>query len=73
MEKRTHGPNIEVPDDLMAGVLRAKSPRQRLAMAFAMWSFARRQLLRHLHAAHPDWEDGRIQKEAARRLSHGAV
>jgi hypothetical protein len=38
-----------------------------------MFASARRMLLSHLHAEHPDWDEARINHEAARRLSHGAV
>lgn len=65
--------NIEVIDDEMAEILRAKTGAERLKIASDMYASARRMLLSHLRAEHPDWDDQQIQKEAARRLSHGSV
>ncbi|MEW6202095.1 MAG: hypothetical protein AB1546_08980 [bacterium] len=65
--------NIEVLDERMVEVLRSKTPQQRLAIAFSMWSFARRELTNYLCSIHPEWDEKKIQYEAARRLSHGAV
>jgi hypothetical protein len=64
---------IEVIDDEMAEVLRSKSGADRLRIASGMYASARRMLLSHLRAAHPDWDEKRIVQESARRLSHGAV
>jgi hypothetical protein len=60
-------------DDDMARILRAKTGGQRLRIASAMYSSARRMLLSHLRYEHSDWDERRIQQEAARRLSHGAT
>jgi hypothetical protein len=64
---------IEVVDDDMARILRGKTGAERLAMANAMFESARRMLLSHLAAEHPDWSEEQVTREAARRLSHGAV
>jgi hypothetical protein len=64
---------IEVVDDEMAAILRGKTGAERLAMASAMFESARRMLLSHLAAEHPDWSEEQVTREAARRLSHGAV
>ena len=42
-------------------------------MASRMFSSARRMLINSLRAEHPDWDEQQINREAARRLSHGAV
>ncbi len=65
--------NIEIIDDTMAQVLREKTPQQRLAIAFNMWHSAKIQLTNYLRSEHSDWNEEMIQKEAARRLSHGAT
>jgi hypothetical protein len=65
--------SIEVVDDEMAKVMRSKTGAERLRIASGMYASARRMLLSHLRAEHPDWEEERIQREAAGRLSHGAV
>ncbi len=64
---------FEVVDDAMAAILRQKTGAERLAIANAMYVSARRMLLSHLAAEHPDWSEEEIQREAAQRLSHGAV
>ncbi len=65
--------NIEVLDEEMAAVFRAMTGAQRLKIASDMFSSARRMILSHLAAEHPDWDEQRIQQEAARRLSHGEI
>jgi hypothetical protein len=65
--------NIEIIDDVMAGILREKTPQQRLAIAFNLWTSAKKQLSNYLQAEHPDWSDSMIQKEVAKRLSRGTV
>ena len=63
--------NLEIIDNVMAQVLREKTPQQRLAIAFGMWNSAKIQLTNHLRSQHSDWNKKMIQKEVARRLSHG--
>jgi hypothetical protein len=64
---------IEVIDDQMAEVIRSKTGAERLRIASGMYASARRMLLSHLRSEHPDWDEKRVQREASRRLSHGAV
>ena len=64
---------IEVLDDRMAEILRRKTGAERLAIAFGLFSSARRMVISMLRAEHPDWDEQQINAEAARRLSHGAV
>ena len=64
---------IEVMDEEMARVLRAKSGAERVRIANDMFVSARRMLLSYLRAEHPDWDEARVVREAARRLSHGAI
>ena len=63
---------IEVIDEAMARVLRAKSGAERLRLASAMYRSARRMLESHLRAQHPDWDAAHVARVASRRLSHGA-
>lgn len=65
--------DVEVLDDEMARLYRSKTGAERLAIASAMFTSARRMLLAHLRAEHPEWSEEEVQREAARRLSHGAV
>ena len=64
---------IEVMDDEMARVIRSKTGAERLRIASDMFASARRMLLSHLRAEHPDWDEDRVNRKAARRLSHGAA
>jgi hypothetical protein len=64
---------IELLDDAMVAVLRQKTGAERLAIASQMFSGARRMLINHLRAEHPEWETHQVEQEAARRLSHGSV
>jgi hypothetical protein len=63
---------IEVIDEEMARVLRAKTGADRWRIASGMFAAARRMLLCSLAAEHPDWEPRQVIEETARRLSHGA-
>jgi hypothetical protein len=63
---------IEAVDDEMARVLAAKTGAERLAIAFGMYASARRMLISHLRARHPEWTERQAEDEAARRLSHGS-
>ncbi len=65
--------NLETIDNVMTQVLRDKTPQQRLAIAFSMWNSAKIQLKNHLRSQHSDWNEETIQKEVARRLSHGVT
>ncbi len=64
---------IEMMDDRMAEVLRSKTGAERLQIANDMFESARSMLLYHLQTTHPEWNPQQLQREVARRLSHGAV
>lgn len=64
---------IEVVDDIVAEILKKKSPAERLKIGLGMWHSARVQLLSNIKSLHPAWDKEKIQREAARRLSHGAI
>lgn len=63
----------ECVDESMAEVLRNKTEAERLAIANGMWRSARRMIEHQIRSAHPEWTPAEIQRETARRLSHGAV
>ena len=64
---------IEVLDDAMAEVLQRKTPAERLAIGFGLWRSARMLLRGQLASLHPEWDAMRVDREVARRLSHGVV
>lgn len=65
--------HLEVVDDEMAEIFRRKTGAERLQIAFGLFSSARRMLTSHLTSQHPDWDEERIQREVARRISRGAI
>ena len=65
--------DVELIDDEMARLYASKSGAERLAIASGMFASARKMLLAHLRADHPEWSEDRIGREAARRLSHGVA
>jgi hypothetical protein len=65
-------PRIEVLDEAVVRLLRAKTPTQRAAMVFAANRTMRMRLEGHLRSRHPDWDDRTIAQEIARRMSGGA-
>ena len=71
--KRRWPPVVEVMDDQMAEIIRHKTGMERLKIASDMYSSARRMLMAHLRSEHPDWDERQIVREAARRMSHGAI
>lgn len=64
---------IEVMDEAMVEVYRRKTPAQRLAVAFGLWSATRQFLLNVVRDQHPNWGDQRVRREVARRMSGGAI
>jgi hypothetical protein len=64
---------IEVMDEQMAAILKRKSPAERISIGFEIWLSAQRMLKASLETTHRNWSQEQIDKETARRLSHGAV
>jgi hypothetical protein len=64
---------VEVLDNQIVTVLKAKTPQQRLAIAFNMWRSAKKQLTNYLRVQHMDWDKERLHREVVKRLSHGAI
>ena len=64
---------IEIIDDAMVALLRTKTPAERLAICGGMLRSARRMIEAILRKEHPDWTNEAIQRETARRMSHGTA
>jgi len=62
---------IEVVDDAVAEILRAKTPAERIALALEAGETARAMLIAQIRARHPDWADAQVQAEVARRWARG--
>ena len=71
MKWRLDKGQIEVVDDAMAEVLRRKTPAERVEMALAANRLVRLRIEGHLRTMHPDWDDGQVQAEIARRMLLG--
>ena len=69
----THRPDPEVVSDAVASILRKKTIAERLQLAFGMWDFARDFLTLTVKRKHPDWDEARVRREVARRISDGIV
>jgi hypothetical protein len=66
-------PAFEFVDDAMVDVLRQKSEVERLRIGFRMWKSARVILRAAIEADHPAWNEDQVNREIARRISHGIV
>lgn len=64
---------IEVIDEVLAGVFRAKSGPERLRIAHDLWTLTRDRLEAYLRFRHPDWDDASVRREVAGRLSGGSL
>ena len=58
---------IEVLDEAIVEVLRAKTPAERVAMVFEAERTMRLTLDAQFRSRHPDWDDDRVAREIARR------
>lgn len=58
---------IEVLDEAIVEVLRAKTPAERVAMVFEAERTMRLILDAQFRSRHPDWDDDRVAREIARR------
>jgi hypothetical protein len=66
-------PVVEVIDDQMAEVLRAKTGAEKLAIADRMFRDARRMIDVSVRTLHPHWLEEQVGKEVARRIAGDAV
>ena len=62
---------IEVLDEAMVAVLKAKTPAERVMIGFDCQRTVRRVITAHLCTQHPEWNEAEIDVEVARRLLHG--
>jgi hypothetical protein len=66
-------PVVEVIDPEVVRVLREKTASERLDQALRIWESARAIVQGGVRQQHPDWDEARILRETARRLSQGAT
>ncbi len=72
MKWRLDKGQIEVVDDAVAQVLRAKTPTERVGMLLAANRTMRLVIEGGLRTRHPEWLDARISAEVARRMLLGS-
>ena len=66
-------PVVEIIDSMMVECLRRMTPGQRLAQASSIWETARIMVRSAVIRQFPDWDEPQIQRETARRMSHGVT
>jgi Rv0078B-related antitoxin len=71
MSRKIDPRNIEVIDDDLAAVLRAKTPAERIAMIAAANRTARLLARAGIRYQHPDWDESQIHAEVLRRVCSG--
>jgi hypothetical protein len=71
MSRKIDPRNIEVIDDDLAEVLRAKTPAERIEMIAAANRTARLIASAGIRYQHPDWDENQVQAEVLRRVCGG--
>jgi hypothetical protein len=71
--KQQKSPCVEIIDPAMVECLRRLTPAQRLTTAFNMWETARVITGGAVRSQFPQWTEEQVNREVARRLSHGAT
>lgn len=64
---------VEVLDKEMIKVLKNKTGKERLEIAFNMWKFAKTLITNRVKEQYPDFSSEEVSREVARRMSHGTV
>lgn len=64
--------NVEAMGEQLGNLRYAKTGMDRLKIAGDMFEGVRAMLVSYLRFEHPDWDEKRIIREAAKRISHGA-
>jgi len=59
----------EVLSDEMAAILRAKTPTERLKMAFDLWTARRDSIRQTARAQHLEWTEQELNRHVAERMS----
>ena len=65
--------SFEMIDDAMVEILRPKTCAERLLIGSRLWSSARVIIRGAILTEHPEWNEEQVNREIARRMSHGVV
>ena len=63
---------IEVVDEAVAGILRQKTPGERIEMVSACARMVRLAIGGYFRTQHPDWTEEQVAAAVARRIAGGA-
>ncbi|OGP79118.1 MAG: hypothetical protein A2V86_13655 [Deltaproteobacteria bacterium RBG_16_49_23] len=63
---------IEVVDDRIVKILKAKSGMERLNMVWDAWTFYEKTIRAYLKNKHPEWTEEEIRKEIVKRVTYGS-
>lgn len=63
---------IEVVDDALVPILRAKNPAEKLQMQFQAFELVRMLMAAGIKHRHPQWSQEQVDQEVARRMLHGS-
>lgn len=61
-------PVVEMIDDDVVRILATKTGAERLALAADALEFARQLVRSGVSSSHPEWDDGQVAAEVARRM-----
>jgi hypothetical protein len=73
MQRANRKPCIEVIDDDMAAVLRAKTGFQRWKIVDGLFWSAKLIVESSVRGNHPDWSEAQVHREVVLRVSNGAI
>ena len=65
--------NVEVVDDAIAAILRAKSGAEKIRMVAGGWPLLRAMHACQVRRAHPNWDEALVQAETSRRMADGST
>ena len=72
LERRLDPSRIEVVDEVIAEILRKKTPAQKVEMVFAANRTARMLVRGGVLLRHPDWDEEEVQREVSQRMLNAA-
>lgn len=66
-------PVVEMIDPIVVECLKRMTPQERLLQAFRLWETGRVMVRGSVRQEFPEWSEEEVERETARRLSHGAT
>lgn len=73
VKQRLRAHQIEVVDDIVVPILRAKTPAERIKIAAAAQRMAREIIAAGYQSRHPDWSEAQVNVAVARRMMGGTA